>query len=645
MANIPYYGLSQGGMGQANLNQIEDPYQGLREGISSLQKFVEQKETVETSKLLAEARSNWNIRLNELQKEKGLDAEGFSSLVEQEMADYENNIMSRVPFSQREKFSAEFAGLKYDMLTKSSIYETDALSKKMVNDVSETIEFNANTILSDPTQRQRVIDDTDDLIDDLDIAESAKEELKNGAREKFAISEINALTERNADLLLHNLNSGVYDKDITSKQKAAALGQAQRKIEKNKNEAERNKLAELNSTFTNDYLFIVTGNVDTIDINDITSKPIYRYDPDKIVDLRTAYFKRLDDEHNALQTAIKLEAGKLLNPNKAQKKSIDYVYDEAIKKIPDFKDRLNKADVFIKLTNGYAPNSFIGEIYNLSNSPDGNKRKIAYNVFYDLKRKYPQLESSLSDEKAAEFYIRGAALNAGMSLPDIEQKISSAVDKNVMDTRDSKLKKILKDKKFDLDADSEQAELEAINIFSSAYKLIGDEKTAKDIAENTVNSSYGDTAIGVDSSYWRKAIDVVMGVSAGRASPDTKSMYMPPEKVYGRSGDSFVSTVMWQRKDLEMDLEEQHPDVKYDDIMLGDTLAYDDEGNIIYLITNKKGVPLMYWRPDYMKYQEKIRLRKNEAEETRGKKQVEAEKQTEAEAKKIEAEKQTEAEK
>lgn len=623
MANIPYYGLRQGGMGQANLNQIEDPYQGLREGISSLQKFVEQKETVETSKLLAEARSNWNIRLNELQKEKGLDAEGFSALVEQEMADYENNIMSRVPFSQREKFSAEFAGLKYDMLTKSSIYEADALSKKMVNDVSETIEFNANTVLSDPTQRQRVIDDTDDLIDDLDIAESVKEELKNDAREKFAISEINALTERNADLLLSNLNSGVYDKDITSKQKAAAIGQAQRKIEWNKNEVERNKLAELNSTFRNDYLFIATGNVDTMNIDDIISKPIYQYDPEKIVKLRSAYYKRLDDKHNAMQTSINLQDGKLLNPDKAQQKSIDYAYDEAAKELPDFKSRLKQADEIIELTDGYAPSGFIGEIYNLSNSSNGDERKIAYNVFYDLKRKYPQLKSSLSDEKAAEFFIRGAALNAGMFLPDIEQKISSAVDKNVMDTRNSKLNKILKDIDFDLDTDGEQAKIEAINIFSSAYKLIGDEKTAKNVAENTVNSSYGNTAIGVDSNFWRKATDVIMGVYAGVASPDTKSMYMPPEKVYGRLGDSFVDTVIWQREDLEMDLEEQFPGVKYDDIMLDDTLAYDDKGNIIYLITNKKGVPLMYWRPDYIKYQEKIRLKENEAKKIRAEKQAE----------------------
>lgn len=603
MANIPYYGLRQGGMGQANLNKIEDPYQGLREGVSSLQKFVEQKETVETSKLLAEARSNWNIRLNELQKEKGLDAEGFSSLVEQEMADYENNIMSRVPFSQREKFSAEFAGLKYDMLTKSSIYEADALSKKMVNDVSETIEFNANTVLSDPTQRQRVIDDTDDLIDDLNIAESAKEELKNGAREKFAISEINALTERNADLLLHNLNSGVYDKDITSKQKAAALSQAQRKIEYNKQEIERNKLTELNTTFRDDLLYIVEGDVTKINIDDITSKPIYTRDPEKILKLRSAYFKRLDDKHNIMQTSINLQDGKLLNPDEAQQKSIDYAYNDVAKEVPDFNGRLKQADEIIELTDGYAPSGFIGEIYNLSNSSNVDERKIAYNVFYDLKKKYPQLKSSLSDEKAAEFYIRGAALNAGMSLPDIEQKISSAVDKNVMDTRDNKLTEILKKVKFDLDTDGEQAKLEAINIFSSAYKLIGDEKTAKDIAENTVNSSYGDTAIGVDRLFF-----------------DTKSMYMPPEKAYRRTGDSFLRTVMWQREDLEMDLEEQFPDVKYDDIMLDDTLAYDDKGNIIYLITNKKGVPLMYWRPDYMKYQEKIRLRENEDKKRRAEK-------------------------
>lgn len=631
MANIPYYGLSQGGMGQANLNKIEDPYQGLREGISSLQKFVEQKETVETSKLLAEARSNWNIRLNELQKEKGLDAEGFSSLVEQEMADYENNIMSRVPFSQREKFSAEFAGLKYDMLTKSSIYEAEALSKKMVNDVSETIEFNANTVLSDPTQRQRVIDDTDDLIDDLDIAESAKEELKNGAREKFAISEINALTDRNADLLLHNLNNGVYDKDITSQQKAAALGQAQRKIESNKKDVELKKKQKFDEEYNVDLEFATT-NATLVDIQNMRSKYAYS-DWKKLYD---AWSFVQDKGISLVDTGIKLSEGRINGLAKSDQRSLNNLYDYQISSKDEtenniygnFVNRKALANELVGKT-GFMSDSYSLELRNMLNSNDYQNKANAGVSFLEAKQINSSLITSLTKNEQDKLLMIGYAVKSGYDPVDAVKKAIGDVDSNTAKQRTDKYEEKFKkgDIEGDLSVDIPEAQNDFLNIYQKWYIQTGDEDLAQKMGEDYVNSHYAINVIGSGKARIFEGssatLDMTQENDFFRASFRAKNqpMFRPPMTEYGSiiKADSEQEKIEILAKDLLSQVKStlkggliNVDEIKYEDIVIyNDNKAFNTEnGKPAYQVTYK-GAPLinkdgdiMYWIPNITGYLE-----------------------------------------
>lgn len=631
MANIPYYGLRQGGMGQANLNKIEDPYQGLREGISSLQKFVEQKETVETSKLLAEARSNWNIRLNELQKEKGLDAEGFSSLVEQEMADYENNIMSRVPFSQREKFSAEFAGLKYDMLTKSSIYEADALSKKMVNDVNETIEFNANTILSDPTQRQRVIDDTDDLIDDLNIAESAKEELKNGAREKFAISEINALTERNADLLLHNLNSGVYDKDITSKQKAAALSQAQRKIEYNKKDVELKKKQKFDEEYNVDLEFATT-NATLVDIQNMRSKYAYS-DWKKLYD---AWSFVQDKGISLVDTGIKLSEGRINGLAKSDQRSLNNLYDYQISSkdetgnniYGDFVNRKALANELVGKT-GFMSDSYSLELRNMLNSNDYQNKANAGVSFLEAKQINSSLITNLTKNEQDKLLMIGYAVKSGYDPVDAVKKAIGDVDSNTAKQRTDKYEKKFKkgDIEGDLSVDIPEAQNDFLNIYQKWYIQTGDEDLAQKIGEDYVNSHYAINVIGSGKAGIFEGSSATLDMTQendffrARFRAKNQPMFRPPMTEYGSiiKADSEQEKIEILAKDLLSQVKStlkggliNVDEIKYEDIVIyNDNKAFNTEnGKPAYQVTYK-GAPLinedgdiMYWIPNITGYLE-----------------------------------------
>ena len=131
MAQLPYYALNQGNLQLQHPQEVVDEYAPLREGLSQAQKYFEQKEAVEASMIMSKARSDWSIRMNEMQQQAGLDYEGFSEKVNQGLQDYENEIINSVPYSQREKFSADFAGLKYDMLNKAGEYEVTASADKI----------------------------------------------------------------------------------------------------------------------------------------------------------------------------------------------------------------------------------------------------------------------------------------------------------------------------------------------------------------------------------------------------------------------------------------------------------------------------------------------------------------------------------
>ena len=328
MAQLPYYALTQGNLEMERPQEIVDEYAPLREGLNQAQKYFEQKEAVEASKILSKARSDWSIKMNEMQQQAGLDYEGFSEKVNQGLQDYENEIISSVPFSQREKFSADFAGIKYDMLNKAGAYEITASVEKIKLDMDEIATNYANTILSDPSQYETGVEAFNDTVDGLQVADSVKAGLKKEGAGTLAVAQINALTNINPDYLLSQLKNGYYDSVIDSKQKAAAMNQATNKIKSNANEVKTKMLQMANETYRNDLLRIYTDdNLKDLDLDAMMANPVYANSPEKIKKLKDAFYKQQDDKHNDRQTVIALGEGRMINPDASQKKSLDYSYD------------------------------------------------------------------------------------------------------------------------------------------------------------------------------------------------------------------------------------------------------------------------------------------------------------------------------
>lgn len=602
MAQLPYYALNQGNLQLQHPQEVVDEYAPLREGLNQAQKYFEQKEAVEASKIMSKARSDWSIRMNEMQQQAGLDYEGFSEKVNQGLQDYENEVINSVPYSQREKFSADFAGLKYDMLNKAGEYEVTASAEKIKLNVEKTQNNWGNVILSDPSQYEVAREAISEMIDGLQVADSVKEALRKEAFNGLAVSQVNALTNINPEYLLSQLKNGYYDSVIDPKQKAAAMNQATNKIKSNADEVKTKMLQKANETYRNDLLRIYNDdNLSDLDLDSMIKNPVYASSPDKIKKLKDSFYQRIEDKHNDRQTVIALGEGRMINPDSEQKKALDYAYDRLSNELPDFNSKVKAAETYVQQSNGYLPSGFSSELYKMSNSSSPDERKIAYNIFYELRRQHPNLSSSIGKEKGDEFFIRGAALNAGMELADIEKRISAQYDANTEKTRKEALSKI--ENKFKLDSHGYEAKLEAERIFDSTYMMTGDKKISKELAENTINARYGDTTVGtgdiVDFYY------------------KSKPMYLPPEKLYGRPGESAVETAEWQRDELKIDLAKEYPGIDYKNVILDETVVYTADGKRQYMVLDDKGVFLMYWYPDYLDYEKKKKEIDNEEEKNK----------------------------
>ena len=269
---LPYFEASMARLNLQEAEPIVDKLAPAKEVLNTVQKFVNQQEEAKTANVLAKARSDWNIKMNKLQQDTGLDAEGFSDKVGDMLLNEEQRYLEQIPLAQRQKFKEQFSTLKYDFLSKANIYENQALANKMVVNVRDTINLNANSIISDYTQRDKLTYQTDAMIDGLNLPKSTADALKKESRETYVISEINALTSFSPETLLKNLNSGLYDKDIDPSKKAVAITQAKNKIKSNEVEAKKIIKEQYEQMFNDDYQNVVSGKYSRLDVVNLMPK-------------------------------------------------------------------------------------------------------------------------------------------------------------------------------------------------------------------------------------------------------------------------------------------------------------------------------------------------------------------------------------
>ena len=379
------------------------------------------------------------------------------------------------------------------------------------------------------------------------------------------------------------------------------LKEATNKIKSNKLEVEKRQKDIINETFRNDF-FLINEGVTDIDFEKMISNPVYKNDPEKILKLKKVFNTYRESKQNDLQTVIDLEDGLMLNPDKSQKKRLDYAFERLSKELGDYTQFESSAQSYAEKTN-YIPSAFVGKINNMFNSSDPREREVAAKSWYNVKMNNPQATSSMSNSQSDLLFAYGAGLHQNISLSKLEEQLGAANSDNVIKDREKKLKDIAKKGiKLDLDVEDIVAKQKSEDIFSSWYMQTGDESVAREMAENWVNSNYGITRIGLGKSQPGYLFDT--SALYDWTYPE-KEIYQPAELMYSVKDLDEDKNILWLADDLLMTAREVVPDIKYEDIRYTNDLMYDENNKPIYLMTNKDGIILGRWKPDYVNYRKK----------------------------------------
>ena len=623
---LPYFEASMARLNLQEAEPIVDKLAPAKEALNTVQKFVNQQEEAKTANVLAKARSDWNIKMNKLQQDTGLDAEGFSDKVGDMLLNEEQRYLEQIPLAQRQKFKEQFSTLKYDFLSKANIYENQALAEKMVVNVRDTINLNANSIISDYTQRDKLTYQTDAMIDGLNLPKSTADALKKESRETYAISEINALTSFSPETLLKNLNSGLYDKDIDSSKKAAAITQAKNKIKSNEVEAKKIIKEQNEQIFNDDYQNVVSGKYSRLDV--VNLMPKYKNNMKNFDKLLKTYDKLEENGILINQTAIDLDEGKLNGFDKTSKTRINMFYDASASTL----DGQDNAESFLakrNLTNqivsksGFIPDSFSQELRYKMNSSDYMDVANAGVSYYEAKQLNRNVVSSLKDYEADKLYYIGLAHASGKNIKDIINILRVEPSTATLSDRTTAFNKMNKDGKIkgDLDVD----DVSASNAFDSVvrfwYLQTGDLDMAEKMGEEFVNTNYEYNVIGTgEAGLFEKSENIFFKEGnyeyGKRVRAKQEPIFRGPMKEYGSliSGRGLEE----KRNILARDLLKQTKEAmkgwseipSYENITISNDNKRFVNGKPAYLVSYK-GIPLInenrelfYWVPDVVGYSE-----------------------------------------
>ena len=623
---LPYFEASMARLNLQEAEPIVDKLAPAKEVLNTVQKFVNQQEEAKTANVLAKARSDWNIKMNKLQQDTGLDAEGFSDKVGDMLLNEEQRYLEQIPLAQRQKFKEQFSTLKYDFLSKANIYENQALAKKMVVNVRDTINLNANSIISDYTQRDKLTYQTDAMIDGLNLPKSTADALKKESRETYVISEINALTSFSPETLLKNLNSGLYDKDIDPSKKAAAITQAKNKIKSNEVEAKKIIKEQYEQMFNDDYQNVVSGKYSRLDV--VNLMPKYKNNMKNFDKLLKTYDKLEENGILINQTAIDLDEGKLNGFDKTSKTRINMFYDASASTL----DGQDNAESFLakrNLTNqivsksGFIPDSFSQELRYKMNSSDYMDIANAGVSYYEAKQLNRNVVSSLKDYEADKLYYIGLAHSSGKNIKDIINILRVEPSTATLSDRTTAFNKMNKDGKIkgDLDVD----DVSASNAFDSVvrfwYLQTGDLDMAEKMGEEFVNTNYEYNVIGTgEAGLFEKSENIFFKEGnyeyGKRVRAKQEPIFRGPMKEYGSliSGRGLEE----KRNILARDLLKQTKEAmkgwleipSYENITISNDNKRFVNGKPAYLVSYK-GIPLInenrelfYWVPDVVGYLE-----------------------------------------
>ena len=608
---LPYFEASMARLNLQEAEPVVDKLAPVKEVVGEAQKFVNQLEESQASNVLAKARSEWNVKMNKLQQETGLDAEGFSDKIGEMLQDEEQRYLEQIPFSQRMKFKEQFSALKYDFLSKAGIYENQALAEKMVTNVSDAIDSNANSILSDPTQKAQIIKDTDSMIDGLGVAKSIADKLKKDAYEKYAIAEINSRTNFDPQGLLNDLNNGVFDNDIDPTKKAAAINQAKAKIKSNEVEVKTLRAQYISDMYSNDLarVYDTDNPISDVDLMERKKDYIKVGAVDKWEKLYKAHDNLKKRNMNLLEARNSYLDGTLVAGNEKSIKTINALAEQDIKNNPDA--ALSIGRDFVERT-GYLPDLISTSLLRDMKGIDKQKKAEAGLYYLNLTNSKPDVKDFLGETDRKELIAIGLMAASGMHVNDIDEKMRVRPSADMLKSNRTLWNKREADIVDECPYDDTDVKAEYRKYAYSMFERFGDEDLAKNSAKNYVNRIYDEERVGSGYSYgFEFGAILPIGNKAKYKHYNKRVMLHGPFKEYG----SFYSESLNEDYDIGMAMNEDlllfakqyYSDATKENITISNRAVLTSDG--YQYIVEMNGQPLqnldgnvsfpyLLWKPD-----------------------------------------------
>lgn len=608
---LPYFEASMARLNLQEAEPIVDKLAPAKEALNTVQKFVNQQEEAKTANVLAKARSDWNVKMNKLQQDTGLDAEGFSDKVGEMLQEEEQRYLSEVPMLQRQKFKEQFSALKYDFLSKAGIYENQALAEKMVVNVRDTINLNANSIVSDYTQRAQITKDTDELIDGLGLADSVASALKKESREAYAISEINALTSFSPETLLKNLNSGLYDADINPSKKAAAINQAKAKIKSNEVEAKTLRAQYVSDMYSNDLARVYDTDNPISDVDLIERKKDYLKvgAVDKWEKLYKANENLKKRNMNLLDARNSYLDGTLIAGDKNSIKTINALAEQDIKNNPEA--ALSIGRDFVERT-GYLPDLISTSLLRDMKGIDKQKKAEAGLYYLNLINSKPDVKDFLGETDRKELIAIGLMASSGMHVNDIDEKMRVRPNADMLKSNRTLWNKRVADIVDECPYDDTDVKAEYRKYAYSMFERFGDEDLAIESAKSYVNRIYDEERVG--SGYKSNLFSgglIGLDKIAQASRYSKRVMLHGPFKEYGgfysEKTQDKADIILAMNEDLLLFAKQYYPDATKENITISNRAVLTSDG--YQYIVEMNGQPLqnldenvlfpyLLWKPD-----------------------------------------------
>lgn len=235
----------------AGAGQVADAAFGFaRQAIAMDEKIREQRDIIDVSRALADARLHWVRRSQELEAAAPADGAGYEQQFTQEFSDYQKQALERLSPTARPFFQTRIEGLQSQLLGRAMEFERGKRVAAQVNAFVDTQNKSLAAVYQDAGQFEPVIGDlTATIKANAYLPSDKKEELLRTLQGDAAVALLSGLIDRDQlNDAKRRLSSGEFNLALGPRGLNAFSDQLQRAFDRREARAaaaERSRLAQL----------------------------------------------------------------------------------------------------------------------------------------------------------------------------------------------------------------------------------------------------------------------------------------------------------------------------------------------------------------------------------------------------------------